>query len=81
MSWTFVPGIHLLSASGPHLSLWAIQALREVPQSTADGMTGSMMLGAGVLILTQIIVVGIAIAWFVRSQRNMTHDSGETQRE
>ena len=44
-------------------------------------MTRGMMLGAGVLILTQIIVVGIAIVWFVRSQRNMTRDSGETPRE
>ena len=44
-------------------------------------MTNSMMLGAGVLILTQIILVTIAIAWFVRSQRNATPDSGETQRE
>lgn len=73
MSWTFVLGIQLLSARGPHLSLWAIQALPEVPQSTADDMTGSMMLGGAVLVATQLIIVGIAALWYVRSRPRFGH--------
>lgn len=32
-------------------------------------MTWNMMLGARVLILTQVLVVGVAAVWYVRSQR------------
>ena len=81
MSWTFVPGIQLLSARGTHVSLWSIQALPDVPQSAADGMTSSMMLGAAVLITTQLLIVGVAAVWFVRSQRDVTPDPSETHRQ
>ncbi len=74
MSWTFVSGIQLLSARGPHLSLWAIQALPEVPQSTADSMTGSMMLGAAVLVATQLIIVAVAAIWYLRSRPRPGHE-------
>lgn len=74
MSWTFVLGIQLLSARGPHLSLWTIQALPDVPQSTADSMTGSMMLGGAVLIATQLIIVAVAALWYVRSRPRSGHE-------
>lgn len=38
-------------------------------------MTVGMMLGAGVMILTQLILVTIAIVWYVRSQRQYDRQS------
>ncbi len=81
MPWVVVSAAPLASAATKPIPLWAAQSLGRLPEETgATAITGSMMLGAGVLILTQIIVVGIAIVWFVRSQHNVTPDSSETQR-
>ena len=80
--WVVVSAAPLVSAATERLPLWAAQSLGRLPEEPgAAAITRSMMLGAGVLILTQIIVVGIAIWWFVSSQGNATPDSGETQRE
>ena len=80
--WVVLLAVPLVSAATERIPLWAGQSLGRLPEEPgAATITGSMMLGAGVLILTQIIVVGIAIVWFVRSQRDTTPDSGETQRE
>ncbi len=44
----------------------------EMQEAGAASMTLSIMLGAGVLVATQLIIVAIAVTWFVRDQRKAT---------
>ena len=44
-------------------------AAQLVDRTETSSMTVGMMLGAGVMIVTQLILVAIAIVWYVRSQR------------
>ncbi len=49
---------------------WIGAALLQLqPQPGLDRMTTGMMVGAGVLVGTQLVMVGIAAVWFVRRQR------------
>ncbi len=69
------------SVSAERLSA-EISAVAQGETATGMGaMTWNMMLGAGVLILTQVLVVGIAAAWLVRTQRKAHHDSSEASWE
>ncbi len=55
---------------------WIGAALLQLqPQPGMDRMTIGMMVGAGVLVGTQLVMVGIAAVWFVRSQRKTSHPS------
>jgi fucose permease len=49
-----------------------VSAAQLVDRTETNAMTVGMMLGAGVMIVTQLILVAIAIVWYVRSQRQ--HD-------
>lgn len=53
----------------------------EMQEAGATSMTLSIMLGAGVLVATQLIIVAIAVTWFVRTQRKAHHDSSEASWE
>lgn len=57
-------------------SLMPYPAQFEMPEAGAASITLSMMLGAGVLVATQLIIVAIAVTWFVRDQRKTLSDSG-----
>jgi hypothetical protein len=46
-----------------------VSAAELVDRTETSAMTVGMMLGAGVMIATQLILVAIAIVWYVRSQR------------
>ncbi len=46
-----------------------VSAAELVDRTETSAMTVGMMLGAGVMIATQLILVTIAIVWYVRSQR------------
>ena len=48
----------------------------EMQEAGAASITLNMMLGAGVLVATQLIIVAIAVTWFVRDQRKTPSDSG-----
>lgn len=47
----------------------SVSAAGLVDRTDSSAMTVGMMLGAGVMIATQLILVAIAIVWYVRSQR------------
>ncbi len=47
----------------------SVSAAELVDRTDSNAMTVGMMLGAGVMIATQLILVAIAIVWYVRSQR------------
>jgi hypothetical protein len=47
----------------------SVSAAELVDRTDTSAMTVGMMLGAGVMIVTQLILVAIAIVWYVRSQR------------
>ena len=49
-----------------------VSAAELVDRTETSAMTVGMMLGTGVMIATQLILVAIAIVWYVRSQRQ--HD-------
>ncbi len=46
-----------------------VSAAELVDRTDTSAMTVGMMLGAGVMIATQLILVAVAIVWYVRSQR------------
>jgi hypothetical protein len=52
-----------------------VSAAELVDRTETSAMTVGMMLGAGVMIVTQLILVTIAIVWYVRSQRQYDRQS------
>ncbi len=58
-------------------SLTPYPAMFEMQEAGAASITLSIMLGAGVLVATQLIIVAIAVTWFVRDQRKTPSGSGK----
>ncbi len=72
MDWALPVAVPLWRSLTPYPA-----PLFEMQEAGAASMTLSIMLGAGVLVATQLIIVGIAAVWFVRTQRKAHHDSSE----
>ena len=72
MNWVLPVAVPLWRLLTPHPA-----PMFEMQEAGAASMTLSIMLGAGVLVATQLIIVAIAVTWFVRDQRKTPSGSGK----
>ncbi len=71
MNWVLPVAVLLWRSLTPYPA-----PLFEMQEAGAPSITLNMMLGAGVLVATQLIIVAIAVTWFVRDQRKTPSGSG-----